>query len=251
MLLLRISLAVAILAGLATAVITFTQTQEKVTTVMAERDKNGRERDAALTAQKKAERERKDALAERDKTAEQLTSTKNELDTTQRELNNQKSQVADLTDRLAKETSARTRAQQDLAAWSALGYSVDQIKFLIATNKLLAVEREDLIKKGDELQRDLTRTFNELMRYKDPDYVVPLPATCTGKVTVVDPKWDFVILDVGEKHGALRDGELLVSRAGRLVAKVRIRQVEADHSIANVVPGWKLSEVMENDLVLP
>jgi hypothetical protein len=35
-----------------------------------------------------------------------------------------------------------------------------------------------------------------------------------------------------------------------LVAKVQIRSVQSDRSIANVMPGWKLSEVMEGDQVL-
>jgi hypothetical protein len=47
------------------------------------------------------------------------------------------------------------------------------------------------------------------------------------------------------------NGELLVSRDGKLVAKVVVRSIEKDRSIANVVPGWKLGEVIEGDEVSP
>ena len=78
-----------------------------------------------------------------------------------------------------------------------------------------------------------------------------LPADLKGQVVVVDPKWDFVVLDIGDEQGVLQDGEMLVSRNGKLVAKVIVRTVEKDRSIANIVPGWKLGEVFEGDQVTP
>ena len=49
----------------------------------------------------------------------------------------------------------------------------------------------------------------------------------------------------------LENGELLVSRDGKLVAKVIVRTMEKDRCIANVVPGWKLGELIEGDQVSP
>jgi hypothetical protein len=48
----------------------------------------------------------------------------------------------------------------------------------------------------------------------------------------------------------LEDGKLLVNRDGKLIAKVQVKSVQPDRSIANVLPGWKLSDVMEGDQVL-
>jgi hypothetical protein len=78
-----------------------------------------------------------------------------------------------------------------------------------------------------------------------------LPAGLKGKILVSDPKWDFVVLNVGQDEGAAEDGDLLVSRDGKLVAKVRIHTVQKGRSIANVLPGWKITDVMEGDLVIP
>jgi hypothetical protein len=72
-----------------------------------------------------------------------------------------------------------------------------------------------------------------------------------GKVLVADPKWEFVVLDIGEDGGAKVNGELLVSRNGRLVAKIIIRDVQKDRAIANLMPGWKLGDVSEGDQVIP
>ena len=69
---------------------------------------------------------------------------------------------------------------------------------------------------------------------------MPLPAGLKGKVLVADPKWNFVVLNVGEDQGVLERGELLVNRNGKLVAKVVVRSVQKDRCIANVLPGWEL-----------
>jgi hypothetical protein len=78
---------------------------------------------------------------------------------------------------------------------------------------------------------------------------VRLPAGLTGKVLVYDPKWQFVVLDVGAEAGMLERGELLVSRDGKLVGKVRVSRVEKDRAIGNVVAGWG-AEVTEGDVVI-
>ena len=101
------------------------------------------------------------------------------------------------------------------------------------------------------LQRALTRLQARLAKYEGPDPTIRLRADLRGKILVVDPKWDFVVLNIGQDQGVLEDGELLVSREGKLVAKVVVRSVEKNRCIANVVPGWKLGEVIEGDEVSP
>jgi len=48
----------------------------------------------------------------------------------------------------------------------------------------------------------------------------------------------------------LLHGQMLVSRDGKLLAKVKIVNVEDNRSIANVLPGWELEDIMEGDTVL-
>jgi cell shape-determining protein MreC len=102
------------------------------------------------------------------------------------------------------------------------------------------------------LQRAKTRLQTRLDMYEGTNnFVVKLRANLRGKILVVDPKWDFVVLNIGQDQGVLENGELLVSREGKLVAKVIVRSLEKNRCIANVVPGWKLGEVIEGDEVSP
>jgi cell shape-determining protein MreC len=66
----------------------------------------------------------------------------------------------------------------------------------------------------------------------------------------VDPKYDFVILDIGAKEGVLPNAKMMVNRDGKLIGKVKITSVEPNRSIANVMPEWKQDEIMEGDQVL-
>ena len=69
-------------------------------------------------------------------------------------------------------------------------------------------------------------------------------------VVAVDPKWNFVVLDIGQKQFMLEGGILMVHRNSQLVGKVRIREVLPDRCVATVMPGWKLGEIEEGDQVI-
>ena len=142
-------------------------------------------------------------------------------------------------------------AQAELAAWAALGIPVDQVKNVIAEAKNLRAANEAIEEEKKILMATVKKQQAKIDQYESPEDAVPiLPANLRGKVLVVDPKYDFVVLDIGEKQGVLENGRLLVNRNGKLVAKVQVKSVQADRSIANVMPGWKLGEIMEGDQVL-
>src|SRR3546814_1545556 len=61
------------------------------------------------------------------------------------------------------------------------------------------------------------------------------------------PKYDFVVLDIGENQGVLERAQMLVNRDGKLIGKIQITQVEPNRSIANVLQDWKQEEIMEGD----
>jgi hypothetical protein len=66
----------------------------------------------------------------------------------------------------------------------------------------------------------------------------------------VDPKFGFVILNIGEDKGVLANGIMMVARGGNLIGKVQIARVEKTQSVANILPAWRRGEVMEGDEVL-
>lgn len=250
--LLRISLIIAIVAALAIAVLNFTMVKEKIETTE-------RHRAEEQTAKETAMKERDDTKRELDKTAADLKNTKESLATAeadrdkfQAEATTQAKKAADLTAKLATTTSERDEAQAFLAAYKATGYEPAQILGFDKQFKELRDTIEVTTSENKTLSRTLQRVRNQLAELTQEGWrPPPLPAGLRGKVLVSDPKWDFVILDVGEDQGVFEKGEVLVSRNGKLVAKLSVRVVEKNRCIANVLPGWRIGDVMEGDQILP
>lgn len=247
----RISLILAIVAGLAVGGINFVKIKATITDL---RTNLQQQTDRANTAEHSLAK----AKTELAKTTDELTQTKQSLETSKAseakavaEAAAQTKKVAQLSDDLAKTRKDRDQAQGDLSAYTVLGFTPKQVMDL--GNQLKQTQENLDISQEEKkvLQRKLTRVQTELAKIQTPDYHVILPASLVGKIVVTDPKWDFVVLNVGEDQGVLQDGELLVNRNGRLVAKVKVSSVQHNRSIANVVPGWKLGEVIEGDQVIP
>ena len=247
--LLRISLVIAILAGLATLYFTHFTVAEKITTLTSERDTAQTARTQAEEQQRKAERERRLAREEQEKATKELAEKVAALDATTTRLTEQEKRANQLSEDLTKVTGERNEAQTDLAVWRQLAVTPDQIKGFKAQ---LAQSNEERDRFADE-NKILLRTREELKvqlsRYVGKEVEPKMPPV-VGKVLVVDPKYDFVVLNVGGNQGVVENGRLLVNRDGKLVARLRVTKVEPDRSIANVMPDWKQAEVMEGDQVL-
>ena len=249
--LIRISLIVAIIAGLAVGGLNFVKVKEKITILQADLKQQ-------TDGRVKAETELASTKKDLDKRTTELKQTKAELEATtaakekaDAELAAQTKRADKLTEDLTKTRQERDAAQQDLAAYKATGVSPQQIlamnkEFKTLQDSLAVAETENKV-----LARKVNKLETELKVYRDPSFFVSLPASLKGKVLVADPKWNFVVLNVGEDQGVLERGELLVNRNGKLVAKIVVRSVQKDRCIANVLPGWELGEVMEGDLVIP
>lgn len=249
--LIRISLIIAIIAGLAAAALNFIKVKEKIDTVVAQRNEWNRkwvDTDGELTTTK-------GTLAKTEKelnqTKETLVTTQQERDRAVAEADVQIRKAADLTEKLAKTTQERDNAQAELAAYVATGFSPEQILGLGKQIAKLQTTLEALQEEKLVLQYAYDKTKTELEYITGKIPYVTLPAELKGKILVADPKWEFVVLDVGQEQGARVRGELLVSRDGRLVGKVIISDVQKGRSIANVMPGWKLADVLEGDQVIP
>jgi len=152
--------------------------------------------------------------------------------------------------KLEKTTQERNDSQTKLATWTALGRSIDELKAIMVQNKKLIGENDALTTENQVLGRTLKQTKTELDLLTGIIDKVNLPPSLKGKVIAVDPKYEFVVLDVGLDQGVLPRGEMLVNRSGKLVAKIRILTADPHRSVANVLPDWKQGEIMEGDFVL-
>jgi len=249
--LIRISLIVAIIAGLAVGTLNFVKVKKIITDTRAERDDYHSKFDATTLTLNKTKADLTKTTAALDQTKKDLDATKKERDTAVAEAAKLKTQVATLQGNLDKSEKDLSDAKIDLDKYHQ-AFKTPQEALSVAKDMRALQERVDAIEDEKKvLQRQLVRVQNELNVYKDPTHPITLPATLVGKVLVADPKWDFVVLSVGEDQGAQEHGEMLVNRDGRLVAKIKITSVQKDRCIANVLPGWKLGEVLEGDQVIP
>jgi myosin heavy subunit len=249
--LIRISLIIAIIAGLAVGTINFVKVKKIIEETRAKRDeykKNWDETTAKLNKTTKDLKATSDQLAQ---TKKDLDATKKDLATATASVNDLKKQLSTLQDNLAKSEKDLQDANIQLELYKQ-AFPTPQQALSVAKDMRALQERVDAVEDEKKvLQRQLARVQNELNVYKDPTRPIELPATLIGKVLVADPKWDFVVLNVGEEQGAQEHGEMLVNRDGKLVAKIKITSVQKDRCIANVLPGWKLGEVLEGDQVIP
>lgn len=114
-----------------------------------------------------------------------------------------------------------------------------------ATNELSVLKQEQKV-----TMVQLNKKSGELNALLNPAGKVALPTGLNGKVTVVDHKWNFIVLDIGANHGLLPNGEMTIHREGRLIARVKLAKVDTEYAIANVMPGFKQNDIHEGDSVL-
>ncbi len=249
--LVRISLIVAILAGVAIGVLNFVKVKEKITILQSDLDRETKahaEFLAKYTATDKALTKTNAILKQ---TIATLEATTAEKERALADLSAQTKRADKLTEDLTKTRQERDTAQQELAAYKVSGMSPEQVAALSKEFKKLQEALAGVEGENKLLAKSLEKAKTELERFRDPNKKIFLKASCKGKILVTDPKWNFVVLDVGEDKGMKEYGEMLVNRNGKLVGKVIVRTVQKDRSIANLIPGWELGEVMEGDQVIP
>ncbi len=249
--LIRISLIIAIVAGLAVGALNFVKVKTIITDTRAERDEwHGKfdKTDADLRTTKKDLTQKTTELTQ---TQETLKATTAEKDKAVATAAAQTKKAAQLSEELSTTKTDRDNAQAEVAQYRNSGMTPEQVVGLSKTLKQTqdTVVEAQVVIKG--LQKKNSKLEAELTIYRDPEAIVYLPQTLKGKVVVSDPKWDFVVLNVGEDQQVVKNGELLVSRNGQLVAKIKVTSVQKDRSYANVLPGWKLGEILEGDQVIP
>lgn len=249
--LLRISLVVAILAGAGGLYLSHFQVAEKIRSLSSELDDTKKGLTSAQGAEAKARGEAKKAKEDADKATKTLAETETTLQETKKNYNEQRARADDLFSKLTEATRNLNEANTEVSRWRSTGVRVEQIAQLRDDASKAAKERDAFASENTILLRSLNQAKAELASLiGDKPVEIPLPPGLKGKILAVDPKYDFVVLDIGEKQGVVEKGQMLVNRDGKLVGKVRITKVESNRSIANILPDWKQGEVQEGDQVL-
>lgn len=216
------------------------------------------ERDDALAAEQDARDARRLAESELDKTESRLAEANSRLSQVEDALNQAQIALEDQRDRangLESDLSALREEHQsvtiELQKWRLTGLTVDQALALRSELREANQRINGLVSENTALSREVAVLDNRLKIFESEDYEVKLPSQLSATVTAVDPKFAFVVINVGAEDSVLEEAKFSISRNQELIAKVQVSSVESGHSFANVLPGWNIQDIRPGDRVIP
>jgi chromosome segregation ATPase len=185
--------------------------------------------------------------ADLDATRTELANTKTELEGTKNDLAAAQQKIVDLNDTIEKKNielvEANGRIVQLEQDKNGLQLQIDDLN-----NQLLKAE--------DEMRdlQDKIVTLDKVIKDYEAKEGTPgtarVPVGTMGRVLVVNPDWNFVVLDIGSEQGLVPNAEMLVHRKDQLIGKVRIGAVEKTLAIAEILRDWTTQPINEGDYVL-
>ncbi|MSR65469.1 MAG: hypothetical protein EXS18_06775 [Verrucomicrobiae bacterium] len=208
-----------------------------------------------------------------DTTQKSLTSTKNDLGSTKKTLEDTKTELVTTKTDLATTKSDKEKAE---AKFSEADKRAADLTQQVAERdaKLADIDKkiaeagapiEELKGKINELTQQVTviegekKTLSEKVKQQEVELAqlmgkdgrVVLPTGLRGKILVYEKNWNFVVLNVGKRDGAIENGELTVFRNTKIVGRIRLTAVNTHLAIANILPQWSKMEIQEGDQVIP
>lgn len=252
--LLKISLGLAILAGLATLYVSHFQVGGKIADLNASLTSTQAELQTSRDENSNLRADNRKIAASLEERTRELGEATNMLATARATVEEQRARADRAVNDLNTVTAQRNEAQQELSQWRLFEMTPEQIRNNLSRLRMVERERDAFTQENLALTRKVDSLQRRLDRYEPRGSREPeLPAGTKGTVVAVDPKYDFVILDIGGNQQLVEGATMLVNRDGRLVGRVRITAVQPDRAIANVMPEWKQSEedeIMEGDQVI-
>ena len=197
---------------------------KKAKTAQKDAEDKATKAEEELTAAKTKETE---ATTNLKKATDDLESTKGMLDAKIKELADAKGKPpepgVDIPALQAKVAAAETAKAEAEAKEKTLGIEVQELKTTLETLTVRLKNSED----------KAAKQVGVIKKYKDH---VMVQGT-RGTVTAVNSGWGFCVLSIGDKQGAAANRILIVTRDGQAIGKVKITNVEASQSVADIIPG--------------
>lgn len=248
--LLKISLGLAILIGLATLYVTHVEVGGRINTLTDTLATTEADLQRTRESERQAKADVRSLRGELEVTQRSLTQATNDLQIAMTRAEEQQRRADLNAEQLRQVTAERNEAQQEVNRWRVFGMTPEQIRNQLATLRDITEQRDAFSEENEAFERTVSRLRAELSRYRGIEHEVQLPPGTKGNVVAVDPKYDFVVLDIGENQGVLPYAKMLVNRDGKLIGKVEITQVKPNRSIANVIQDWETDQIMEGDQVI-
>jgi len=106
-----------------------------------------------------------------------------------------------------------------------------------------------VVKPEDEISIDYDNEEDNGWPYNKP---IPesMPAGRVGEVLVINKKFDFVVVSLGQDDGLKTGMDLSVYRNDRLLAMLKVEKVHTHMAAAKIPSKWRKANIKEGDTVL-
>jgi uncharacterized protein YidB (DUF937 family) len=179
-----------------------------------------------------------------------LQTTKTALDQKTQEADGLKTQLTTATQELEQSKTQLASAQgalkkiQEALKDAGLGENVTNIEKV--RDKIVSLSDENKV-----LGQQLTVKQSENQQLKaEIDDLKNTPIGVRGRVSLVQSKWGFVVIDVGNAQHVRPNAEFLVYRDSKFVGKVQVVSVATHNSIAQILPDYLRKPPQPGDLVV-
>lgn len=199
--------------------------------------------DSGLKTAEKAEKAAKEELVEAkaknqelslqtDKLSKDLETTKSDLESTNSKLKVTAEQLQSFQEGLkGKKPDELFQEINDLS---------EKIKVAESEQKMLAAARE---KTEAEMKK-----LREQVEMTKPGGTKSI--SLSGRILAVNPTWNFVILDLGKNDQVVEGLTMVVYRGDKMIGKIKTVTVDAQTSVADVLPGTPVSVIEVGDQVV-
>lgn len=177
------------------------------------------------------------------KSAEEKAATKEaEASSAKAALDKANSDMKDVQTQLAAKQADLDKANKDLDdIKSKLGGTADPAQLAELQTKLKdaqsqLTESKQLLQTATAKAKDAEDHAAELAKEKARRDAQVMVKGLEGQVMAVNQGWNFVVISIGDRQGAVANAQLIVKRGDSMIGKVRISSVEPATSIADIIP---------------
>jgi len=167
-----------------------------------------------------------------EKLTKDLSSTKNDLEATNSKLKVTSEQLQAYNDEL--------KGKKPSELFTQINELGEKVKVSESENKMLTAAKE-------KLDQDLKKLRDQIEMSK-PGGAKNI--SLSGKIVAVNPTWNFVILDLGKNDQMVEGLTMVIYRGDKLVGKIKTVTVDAQTSVADVLPGTPATAIEVGDQVV-
>lgn len=167
-----------------------------------------------------------------DKLSKDLETTKSDLESTNSKLKVTSEQLQAYNDEL--------KGRKPSELYKEINDLTEKVKATDAEQKLLTVAK-------DKAEADLKKLREQLELSKTGG---SKSVSFSGRILAVNPTWNFVIMDLGKNDQVVEGLTMMIYRGEKLIGKIKTVTVDAQTTVADVLPGTPASAIEVGDQVV-